>query len=340
VQYLTTEARAAWSDTDTTVTVVDRTQVGNVVRGKSHNGDRTAKITVTGHQIGTIDDTGAYKPFLRGNGSGLGGVPLSQPFGLVRAKGQWRIDSLQPGLLVTAAQFEAFRQVAVYFFDSAERNLVPEARYTQLSAPTDLIRWLVTTELAQQPPQPLTTAVPQAGSKQVSTTVPADPGAPNSPVTIEIPGASALDGTNLNRLATQISATLKQVLQVDRIEITGGADPGCQQHHLHPGAALRAVRTHPAGQPALLREGRRGLPGIRPTDPGTRGRGSLRPHFGRADRYQGVGRAAGRRGSRHRTRRRARHLESEDTGGAGRDHRARQPVPPGLGSGHEGGLDR
>ncbi|HEY2299388.1 MAG TPA: LpqB family beta-propeller domain-containing protein [Jatrophihabitans sp.] len=222
VQYLTTEARAAWSDTDTTVTVVDRTQVGNVVRGKSHNGDRTAKITVTGHQIGTIDDTGAYKPFLRGNGSGLGGVPLSQPFGLVRAKGQWRIDSLQPGLLVTAAQFEAFRQVAVYFFDSAERNLVPEARYTQLSAPTDLIRWLVTTELAQQPPQPLTTAVPQAGSKQVSTTVPADPGAPNSPVTIEIPGASALDGTNLNRLATQISATLKQVLQVDRIEITDG----------------------------------------------------------------------------------------------------------------------
>jgi Lipoprotein LpqB beta-propeller domain len=221
-QYLTLEARAGWSDNNTTVTVVDRTQVGNVVHGKGHNGERTDKITVTGHQIGTIDDNGAYKPFLRGNGSGLGGVPLSQTYGLVRVKGQWRIDSLQPGLLVTAAQFEAFRQFAVYYFDSAEQDLVPEARYTQLSTPTDLIRWLVSNELAQQPPQPLTTAVPQAGSKQVSTTVPADPGAPNTPVTIEIPGASALDGTNLDRLAAQISATLKQVAQVDSIQITDG----------------------------------------------------------------------------------------------------------------------
>ena len=59
-----------------------------------------------------------------------------------------------PEGVVAAPGFrEAYRQFAVYFFDSAEQNLVPEARFTNLSSPTDLIRWLVTTQLAQQPPQ-------------------------------------------------------------------------------------------------------------------------------------------------------------------------------------------
>jgi hypothetical protein len=218
--YLTPEERARWSDA--TVTVVDRTQVGNIVHGKPRpDGNRTGRVTVTGQQIGTIDETGAYKPFLRGDGTGLGGVELSQTYGLMRVKGQWRIDSLPQGLLITSAQFELFRQFGVYFFDGAEQNLVPVVRYSQLATPSDLIKWLVT-GLAQQPPAPLQTGLPQNESKQVSMTVPVDPGEPNSPVTIEIPGAGALDGPNLDRLAAQVAATLHQVPQVEQIQITDG----------------------------------------------------------------------------------------------------------------------
>ena len=36
---------------------------------------------------------------------------------------QWRINTLPNGLLLTAPQFESYRQHPIYFFDSAEQHL-------------------------------------------------------------------------------------------------------------------------------------------------------------------------------------------------------------------------
>lgn len=222
-QYLSPDERTRWSDQ--TVTVVDRAQVRNFVFGKrQHGGVRTGRITVTGKELGTIDESGSYKPFLRGDGSGLGGVPYSATFQLRTVRGEWRIDQLPPGLLVDALHFQAFRQYAVYFFDSQEQYLAPVARYTQLLDPADVVPWLVQ-ELAGQPPSGLATGLPQNGSDAVKVTYPSDPSDPTQPVAVEIPGASGLDRANLDRLAAQVGATLQQVLQVDRIEITDGGKP-------------------------------------------------------------------------------------------------------------------
>lgn len=216
--------RTSWSDA--TVTVIDRPQVGNLVKLKRlPSGMQAGKITVTGRTVGAIDENGVYKPFLRGDGSGLGGVHFSQTYGLVQVRDQWRIDTLPPGLVVSSSQFDAFRQYAVYYLDGAGDDLAPVARFSQLTALSDIIKWLVT-ELAQQPPASLSTGLPPNGpARQITTTVPPDPTDPNSPVVIEIPGASALDRGDINRLAAQIGATLQVLLQVDRIEITDGGTP-------------------------------------------------------------------------------------------------------------------
>lgn len=220
--YLTRQQKAHWSDSQ--VTVVDHTQVHNISMAKGHH-RRAGTIKVSGTEVGTIDESGVYTPSLRGNGDGIGGVAYTQTFGLRKVDGQWRIASPGVGLLVTAPQFQSFRQYAIYFYDSNEQDLVPVARYTQKTDPADLVQWLVIDELAAQPPGGLGTGLPQSGSNNVKVTVPPDPSEPTEPIKIEIPGAGGLDRNGINRLATQLAATLQQVPQVDRLEITDGGKP-------------------------------------------------------------------------------------------------------------------
>lgn len=227
--YLTADesSKTGWSDS--TVTIVDHTQVRNFVVTK-HKDGRAGTITVSGNEIGTLDDTGMYKPPLLGNGSNSGLAAYTQTFGLEKVHGQWRIDSVhgsqggQGGLLVTTAQFEAFRQYAIYFYDANQQELVPTARYTQLSDPTDVVPWLVQ-ELAAQPPAGLSTGLPQDGPNSIKVDDSGDVSDPSHPIKIDIPGASSLHRGNVDRLATQLAATLQQVPQVDRLEITDGGKP-------------------------------------------------------------------------------------------------------------------
>jgi hypothetical protein len=222
--YLSKDERGHWNPA--TVTIVDHTQVSNIVLNKTKRGmSQSGSITVTGDPIGTIDETGTYKPILRGDGSGLGAVSVPLTYKLREFDGEWRITSLPLGLLVTSAQFEAFHQYSVYFFDANEQDLVPTPRYTQLTAPKDVVPWLVQVQLAGQPPATLSTGFPPGGSDNVKVTYPADPSDPSQPISIEVPGASGLDGDSLNRLASQIGATLEQDYKVDRIRITDGGTP-------------------------------------------------------------------------------------------------------------------
>ena len=222
--YLAKDERGHWNPAK--VTIVDQTHVSNIVLDKTKPGaGPSGTITVTGDEIGTIDETGTYQPFLRGNGSGLDPVSLPLPYKLIKVNGEWRIASLPSGLLVTSAQFELFRPYPVYFFDANEQDLVPTPRYTQLADAQNVVPWLVKDQLAGQPPATLNTAFPPGGSDNVDVTYPADPSDPSQPISIEVPGASGLDGANLNRLASQIGATLDQVLPIDRIRITDGGTP-------------------------------------------------------------------------------------------------------------------
>ena len=222
--YLTPQERTNWSDK--TVTVLDRIQVRNIVFGKRKAGaSRTGTIALNAEVVGTVDPNGAYKPFLSGNGTGYGGAPYSTKFHLTEVKGEWRIDQPPTGLLVSADQFQAvFRQYAVYYYDSQEQDLAPVPRYTQLVDPADVVPWLVQ-GLAAQPPSGLATGLPQNGSDSIKVTYPNDPSDPSQPITVEVPGAAGLNHANLDRLATQLAATLHQVVQVDRVVVTDGGKP-------------------------------------------------------------------------------------------------------------------
>jgi hypothetical protein len=208
--FLTPEEKNRWLDA-TAITVIDRPEISNLVGGK---------VTVTGREIGTIDANGVYAPALRGNGTGAGGAPVSLSFGMQQVKGQWRIDALQPGLLISQTQFEQYQQRALYFFDVSEEHLVPDPRYTQLSDPHDLAAWLMA-GLARGPRGGLQTGLPNlADPKRVQLEFPTGSGITK----VEIPGAGQLDTRNRDRLGAQVATTLAQG-GVGDIEITDGARP-------------------------------------------------------------------------------------------------------------------
>ena len=199
--YLTGEQRNRWQDS--TITVVDTTQVGNFVHGK---------VAVTGQVVGTVDAAGGYHPSLAGDGSGEGGIVISQTYTMKLTDGKWRIDSLPKGLLLTVDQFEQYHQLGLYFFDVTENRLVPDPRYTQLTDPTELGQWLLA-RLADGPEQgsPLQTGLPdQADLKRIDRPVPGAGQLCTSPVRIEVPGAAQLDSGNRDRLAAQLASTLEQ----------------------------------------------------------------------------------------------------------------------------------
>jgi hypothetical protein len=207
--FLTAEEKNRWADSP--ITVIDRPVVSNVVGGK---------VTVVGHEIGTVDATGVYTPALQGDGAGTGGVRVNLPFGMKRVKGEWRIDALQKGLLISTAQFQQYQQRTVYFFDPSEERLVPDPRYSQLVDPHDLAVWLVA-QLSQGPRGGLATGLPdQTDPKRV----PFDNNQ-SGDTKIEIPGSAELDSGNRDRLGAQIAATLSQVPQIGDIEITDSGVP-------------------------------------------------------------------------------------------------------------------
>ncbi|MGH8960936.1 MAG: LpqB family beta-propeller domain-containing protein [Jatrophihabitantaceae bacterium] len=204
--FLTPEAKARWSDS-TQTQVFDALQIGNFDSGT---------INVTGHLIGTIDPSGAYSPSLPGEGDGVRGTSVPLPFTLTKVEGQWRIDSLPSGLLITSAQFSQFyTQEFVYYYDQAETHLVPDPRWTALRDPDLLATWLMT-QLLVQPRSSLSTAlpsIPNASQVKVSLT----------PVlTVDVPGASQLDSATRNRMAQQVAVTLDQAAPNSQISITDG----------------------------------------------------------------------------------------------------------------------
>jgi Lipoprotein LpqB beta-propeller domain len=177
---------------------------------------------VFGRQFGTIDENGIYTPDLDGDGSG--GARVSFEFKLKKVNGQFRIDSLRPGLLITDKQFAAtYTQHSLFFYDNAHQYLVRDPRYSDLDDRTQLSKWLLSL-LAAGPRNQLANTVSsdtlptQADPTRITVAV-------GAPTRVEIPGSSQLDGDGRNRLAAQLSQTLVDPLSGGEITITDGGRP-------------------------------------------------------------------------------------------------------------------
>lgn len=201
--YLTTAARTQWSDK--VVTIVDSTTVSNLTDGV---------VSVTGRQLGTLGSTGAYTPSLAGDGTG--GTAVTFSFGMKQVNGQWRIDTLQNGVILSSASFQQFyAQQELYFFDLSGQHLVPDPRFTEIVDPALLATWFIGGLITGPSPglqNALTTEFGQADPARVTVTI-------GSPSTVELPGAGQLDGPTRSLLAAQVSVTLAQDPAVSELSI-------------------------------------------------------------------------------------------------------------------------
>jgi hypothetical protein len=195
-QFLTNAAARKWQDA--TVTVVDNWTVGVwTVTGDG------ATLEVKGRRVGQLDASGVFSPSLKGTGVG---DQESFTIDLTEVEGQWRIDQLQPGVLIDQASFvRTYQARKLYFYDLSERMLVPDLRYTALNGQA-LGTWLLTALLAGPRPE-LAQSVINEVPDQVGRPTVVD----SDPIVVEMPGSSQLDGNGRNQLAAQLAYTLAQI---------------------------------------------------------------------------------------------------------------------------------
>lgn len=213
-QYLTPAASSRWS-VDTATIIGDDYSVSTYNRRKQ-------TVVVYGRVLGTLDADGIYTPSLLGAGGGGQQQPFV--FHLVHLTQGFRIDRLPAGLLLSDTQFrDTYRQQVLYFYDSTERSLVPDVRWSPLDDRQLLAEWLLK-QLVVGPRPDLDNAV-------TVDTVPAsvDPAQITvrlgNPTFIEIPGSSQLDPLVRDRLAAQVSQTLVDALAGGDMTITDGGAP-------------------------------------------------------------------------------------------------------------------
>lgn len=209
--FLTPDAQNRWQDT--TVTVLDN---------KTTEIPEQDTVVVSGRVVGTITSSGTYQPNRSGDGSG-GSLQLV-PFGMKKVGGQWRIDQLQNGIIIDLQTFEtSYQPRKLYFFDLAEKRLVPDVRWTALTDPSTLAGWLVG-QLAAGPRSELQNAVQSYFPAQLDPTHVTVSVTPQQTV-VNIPGAGQLSGSNRSKLAAQLATTLEQVSSVNDVSIQDAGKP-------------------------------------------------------------------------------------------------------------------
>ena len=209
--FLTPAARSSW--TDSTVTVVASTPVvGGYTTGKP--------VVASAVVLGTVAPGGIYTPTLQ-----TGRAAQQQfTFGISMVGGQYRINTLRSGLILTEQQFvDSFVPRSLYFFDLAHRYLVPDLRWTPDDDPLQASEVLVNL-LAVGPSPTLQNAVnndslpAQAGTRHINVTG-------GDPVRIDIAGSGQLPTAAKDRLAAQIAATLSDIDRGRSLEITDVGTP-------------------------------------------------------------------------------------------------------------------
>ncbi|HEV7207053.1 MAG TPA: LpqB family beta-propeller domain-containing protein [Jatrophihabitans sp.] len=209
--FLAGDARVKWTPMSK-VTILD----GGTESVSTYQADRS-EVVVRGRAVGTLNNAGVYTPNPQG----------SSPAGpytyhLVKVRGQYRIDGLSGGLVLTTDEFQqAFKQRSLYFYDLAGKYLVPDQRWTADSG-LPLERWLLN-QLANGPRPELQNAVNSdtLPNQQVPSRLTVTSGAVTR---VEIPGSSQLDSEARYRLAAQVAQTFEGVSAGLTLEITDGGD--------------------------------------------------------------------------------------------------------------------
>ena len=206
-EYLTPEASSRWN-TNAGVTIY---------AGAPDFLELGSNVTVTAAEAGTIASNGRFSV------SGPGGA-VAETFGLSQVDGEWRIRQVPKGLLLSQSDVDrAFRSFAVYFFNPTYDTLVPDPRMVPVIGPglaTTLIRQLLAGPSDWLQPA-VRTGFPAGVGLNIDS-VPIDSGVARVDLTTSVRLA---DDRTRQAMSQQIVWTLKQLPEVQAVEITAGGQP-------------------------------------------------------------------------------------------------------------------
>ena len=208
--YLTKRAASSWHAGAGVTTYDDSgVEIGVAARGAA-----TRTLQLRAPRVGVIDARGDFSPR---------GGRVSATFGVVRQNGEWRIDRLGDGVLLSAfdAQRE-FRPALVYYLNRAGTTLVPEQVLLQLTSgsATPLVRALLSGPGAWLAPS-VRSAFPE--KTELLGNVPVEHDG-----TAEVNFTSAVrqaSSSQLRALSAQLVWTLRQVSEIKQVRILADGSP-------------------------------------------------------------------------------------------------------------------
>jgi len=203
-QYLSPRAAASWQP-DLRVVVYDQ-NTGITLHEPARD-----RVTARARVLGQIDSRGAY--------TARPATTQTTQFSLKRVGGQWRIDSLPQGLLLTQLDIDrSYRAVDLYFLNATGTVLVPDPIFLPVVQPglsTRLVQALL-----QGPTHWLAPAVSTAfpgGTQLVVDSVPVENGVAHVDLSSSVLDASS---TQREQLAAQLVWTLSELSDVNAVSIT------------------------------------------------------------------------------------------------------------------------
>lgn len=183
-------------------------------RDRDLAGRATVRVTVS--VVATIDGDGRYSP-------APPGTRREVTYGLVRVDGEWRIDKVPDGILISTTDFRVtFQNYPVYFADSGRRFLVPDIHWfpgnNSAAVPTALVRALLAGPAPWLAPA-VTTGVPAGTQMAVKAVV-----VSGDVATVDLTDrARSAEPEERQLLALQLRETLAGFANTVKITV-GGAD--------------------------------------------------------------------------------------------------------------------
>ncbi|MGA0208647.1 MAG: LpqB family beta-propeller domain-containing protein [Candidatus Nanopelagicales bacterium] len=206
-EYLTPEASAGWDSSSQVV----------VYEGAPSLTESGQSVQVRATQVGRIGANGRYEV-------DPPGTEVTATFGISQTDNGLRIDRLPNGLLLSQTDVDrAFRSYALYFFNPTFQTLVPDARMLPVVGPglaTTLVR-----RLLEGPNEWLSPAVRTGFPEGVDLNIDAvlvDGGIASVDLS---PSAQLADDSSRQALSQQLVWTLRQLPDVQAVDITIAGQP-------------------------------------------------------------------------------------------------------------------
>ncbi len=173
-----------------------------------------ATVRIRGTRLGTLDPFGAFE---------ASPARVEVDVGVVNRDGQWRIESLPPGVLVRGSDFRAsYRSLKAWFVDPVHRTVLADPHYLPSGQTTALATRAVEV-LLHGPSAGLqgaaTTAFPPGAKLRSNLTESAD-----GVVVLDLAGVDGLGEADRRLLAAQLALTLAEV-SIPRVRILSDGEP-------------------------------------------------------------------------------------------------------------------